>query len=256
MRRQPVPNGMTLLATQRAFRAYLLNQPGDMISRIAGPAVNCLTVYHHAYRAQLAAVLADTYEKTRNWLGEAAFEAAASAHIAANPPTSWTLGDYGSAFSSTLGRLHPRDVEVRELADLDWALRRAFEARDEASLPVHLIAGIDWSCATIRLASSVSIHTAHTNAAALWSAMAAGQIPPAAQLLSQPARIRVWRDGLAPRFATIDAIEAEALSRLLEGVAFADMCAELAERVQVEALADMLAGWLRDGLVVALGRTA
>ena len=256
MRRQPAPIGMTLLATQRAFRAYLLNQPCDMMSRVAGPAMNCLTVYHHAYRAQLAGVLADSYEKTRNWLGEAAFEAAASAHIAANPPTSWTLGDYGAGFSSTLSRLHPRDLEVKELADLDWALRRAFEARDEASLPVHLVAGIDWSFATIRLASSLSIHTAHTNAAALWSAMAAGQIPPAAQLLPEPARIRVWRDGLSPRFATIDANEAQALSKLAEGVAFADICAELAERVPVEALADMLAAWLRDGLVVAVGRTA
>jgi hypothetical protein len=86
--------------------------------------------------------------------------------------------------------------------------------------------------------------------------MAAGQIPPAAQLLSEPAPIRVWRDGLSPRFATIDANEAQALSKLAEGVAFADICAELAERVPVEALADMLAGWLRDGLVVAVGRTA
>lgn len=242
---------MSLLAAQRAFKAYLLNQPCDMMSRIGGRAMSGITVYHYAYRAQLGAALSDSYEKTRAWLGDAAFEAAAAAHIAANSPSSWTLGHYGNGFASTLARLYPRDPEVSELADLDWALRRAFDAPDEAPLPAERIANVDWSRAAFKLTSSLHVNRATTNAAALWSAMAEQQTL-RAQVLPEPASIRIWRDNLSPRFATIDVIEAEALFKLREGATFEEMCAEMTNVAEVATLGNMLGDWLRDGLIVGL----
>lgn len=243
---------MSLLAAQRAFQAYLLNQSGDVMSRVAGPATDRMMVYHYAYRAQLGVALADSYEKTRVWLGETAFEAAVTAHIAGNPPSSWTLGHYGHGFATTLARLYPRDPEVRELAELDWALRQAFEARDEASLTAEQMANVDWSRVTLKLASSLHVNRATTNAAALWSAMAESQPLRVAEILPEPVTIRIWRDGLSPRFITMDAIEAEALSKVRKGAPFAEICAAMRNFAEVATLGDMLGSWLRDGLIVGL----
>lgn len=119
---------MSLLELQRSFHRYLVDAPNELPGSVSVQGRPGLGVYHNAYRAQLVAALKDSYERLWAWLGDESFEQAARAHVEAYPPHSWTLGDYGDAFSHTLSKLYPDDIEIAELATLDWALRRAFES--------------------------------------------------------------------------------------------------------------------------------
>ena len=106
---------MNLIQLQRAVREKILADAPAIAAEVRGNPDRGLAVYRHAYRAQLVACLADTYEKVWAWLGDDAFEVVARRHIEVNPPHSWTLGDYGKTFIDTLDDAYPDDREVAEL---------------------------------------------------------------------------------------------------------------------------------------------
>lgn len=244
---------MSLLALQRAMRDQILAVEPD---GVAAGSERGLAVYRHAYRAQLAACLRDTFSKTQAWLGDEAFDRACQDHIADHAPHSWTLGDYGEGFEHTLRRLYPRDPEVFELAWLDWGLSRAFDGPDADPISQEALASVDWERAVLHFVPTLSISLARTNAAAIWSAIAEGVTPPPAATLPQPAAVRVWRLGLSPQFRTIDALEREALELALKGAGFAEVCDRLAgqgdDGQSAQALGAMLGSWLQDGLITSI----
>ena len=242
---------MKLPDLQSDFCAYLLDRP----NRAAAEAVGDLSVYHHAYRAQLLGVLRDTFEKSWSWLGDDAFEAAAHAHIAAHPPSSWTLNVYGGGFDRTLAGLHPDDPEVAELAWLEWTLRRAFDGPDAGAFDPSGLAGIDWENAVLYPVPTLALGPVTSNCAAIWSALAEGATPPPAERQPIAGAIRVWRQGLSARFRSIDAAEERAARLMLEGAGFAEICALLAAEGLDEGGAEIgriLGAWLQDGLVAAI----
>lgn len=251
---------MTLAAVQKAFCAYLVDEPNGMPDHVGNEAALGLAVYHNAYRAQLVACLRDSHERTWAWLGDDAFEAAARAHIAAVPPSSWTLGDYGGSFADNLMGLFPEDAEVAEIARLDWALRRAFDCVDAPPITPERLTEVDWDHAVLRLSPTLAILSFATNAAAIWSAIAADDTPTAAVLLPRSVVIRVWRQDLSPRFATVDAVEAVALDAVAGGATFAGLCEVLSRshgvNTAVERAGTLLGAWLADGLIVAIDDTA
>jgi hypothetical protein len=251
---------MTLAELQHQFRDYLLDRPNQIAALGANAPEVGLAVYHHAYRAQLLACLADTYAKVWSWIGDEGFERAGRRHIDDHPPSSWTLNDYGSSFPDTLAALYPDDPEVAELGRLDWALRRAFDGADAEPVDLTSLAEVDWETARIGFVPTLRLFDITTNCAAIWNALAAEETPPPVERLPAPAAIRVWRLGLAPQFQTIDASERRALDLALAGSTFAEVCAALVRMLdesQVAALAGQwLAAWLREGLVATVASGA
>jgi hypothetical protein len=247
---------MTLIETQRRFSTWLGGGETD-ISAMMGPrARRGLAVYRHAVGATLTAALRDSFEKTHAWLGDAAFDAAATAHTQTRPSTSWTLSDYGEGFEATLADLYPYDPEVAELAWLDWSLRRAFQGPDSAAIDPAGLAGIDWDAAILCCAPTLARRRIVTNAAAIWRALSAGEAPPLAANLDGPAGLIVWRQGLEPRFRTIDPIEQASLESALAGEDFATVC-EVTARADplgdpARRAGEMLAQWLGEGLIVGV----
>jgi hypothetical protein len=247
---------MTLIETQRRFSAWLAGGEAD-ISAMMGPrGRRGLAVYRHAVGATLTAALRDSFEKTHAWLGDAAFEAAAAAHIRTRPSKSWTLSDYGEGFEATLAELYPYDLEVAELAWLDWSLRRAFEGPDAAAVDSADLAEINWDAAIICFAPTLTWRTIATNAAAIWRALSADERPPVAAWLVAPAGLIVWRQGLEPRFRTIDPIEQAALESALAGEDFATVCEVIARADPLgdpaRRAGELLALWLGEGLIVGV----
>jgi hypothetical protein len=246
---------MTLAELQRAFRAHIERGEGAINDGVPPDARRGLAVYRHAYRANLVACLADTFEKTAAWLGEDAFEAAALEHLAGHPPTSWTLNAYGQGFDDTLEGLYPADPEVAEIAWLDWSLRRAFDGPDsDVQVPADL-ARTDWDRAVLRLAPTLTLRRTRTNAAALWSAMAAGESPPAVAHPAGAVGLAVWRHGLSPRFRSLSETDYRALDQALAGAPFAMICERLADDAlsgeDAAAFAGgLLSGWLAEQIVI------
>ena len=247
---------MSLLALQRDMRDHLLNGEDIAARRVHGESTAGLAVYHNAYRAQLIDCLRDTYEKLAAWLGDDAFEAAARDYVEANPPHSWTLSDYGAGFVATLATIYREDPEVAELAWLDWTLRRAFEAADCEPIDAAGLADIDWDQALFSFAPTLSLKLVQTNCAAIWSALAAGPMPPPAERLSCATTIQVWRAGLTPQFKTIPSTEARALRLAMVGFSFGEICKiaidEADECEAVKAASQLLSAWLSDGIITEI----
>jgi len=66
----------------------------------------------------------------------------------------------------------------------------------------------------------------------------------------------IWRKAWQPHFRTLDPVEHAALSQLLAGASFAQVCASLGERLSDQdataQAARHLATWLQDGLIAGL----
>jgi hypothetical protein len=68
--------------------------------------------------------------------------------------------------------------------------------------------------------------------------------------------LRVWRRDLSPHFRAIDLIEQQALLMACHGASFAAICSAIAPRMESsrapEVAGALLAGWLQDGLIIAV----
>jgi hypothetical protein len=237
---------MSLTQLQQDFCAYLLDRPNAIEAEVTGD----IGVYHHAYRAQLLNCLRDTFDKTWSWLGDDRFEAAARAHIEAHPPSGWTLNVYGEGFDRSLASLYPDDPEIAELAGLEWRLRRAFDGPDAEPVDPSELGAIDWDNAILHAVPTLALGRVTTNCAALWSALAEGVAPPAAERLPEPAAIRIWRLGPSSRFRSIGLAEEQALRLVLAGARFAEICERIAH--DSAEIGQIFGLWLQDGLIAAI----
>ena len=247
---------MTLATLQRDFRHWLTDGTATASARFDARAQPGLLIYQNNYRAALVECLTERFERVHLWLGDAAFLAAAIAHIDATPPSAWTLDAYGAGFADTLAGLYPQDREVAEIAWLDQALSNAFTAPDATPLSAQAIAQIDWDHAILTLTPTLAMANVHSNAAAVWSALSAGDMPPASQRLDPPQTMLVWRQDFTPCFRTIDAQERDAISAIRAGATFAQLCTDLidalGEAEGVGRAGAYLGQWFSDALVTGL----
>jgi len=247
---------VSLLAIQRAFRDHLLAGADVPLEGVAVGAMRGLPVYRHTYRAQLVASLRNTFEKTWAWLGDEAFDRAVTRHVDGHSPASWTLNVYGGNFPQTLRDLFPGELEVAELAWLEWALRRAFDGPNAKPLGADALARIDWDSARLSFLPTLVLGEVATNAPAIWSALNRGERPPPAERAGTAA-VRVWRADLSPKYRSIEDFERRALLLALAGKRFPDLCDCLAgeddHEVAVQRIGALLASWIQDGLIIGIG---
>ena len=247
---------MSLLALQRDVRAWLAEGSEEAAERLGPSARPGLSVYQNNYRAQLVACLGESFERVHMWLGDEGFFAIVDAHIDLTPPHAWTLDAYAEGFPDTLERLFPDDPEVVELGWLDLALSEAFVGPDADPVDPALLGEVDWDNAVIRLAPTLVTKPFTTNAAAIWSALSADDMPPGAEYLDAPATMIVWRQNLVSCFRPAEPGEARALDLAREGASFGALCAalidELGEEAGVAAAGALLGQWIGDGLIVGL----
>lgn len=247
---------MNLLAMQRDFRAWLSESSNDAALRIGEAARPGLEVYHDNYRAALANCLTEVFERVHLWIGDERFRSTTAAHIDVTPPHAWTLDAYADDFPETLDLLFRDDPEIAELGWLDLALSDAFVGPDAAPIGPDRLGEVDWDRATLRLSPTLAIHVFRSNAAAIWSALSVGEVPPPAALLSEPATILVWRKGLTPCFRTLEPAEAKAIDLARSGAGFGSICAAMVERLGeddgVAAAGQFLGRWMGDGLIVGV----
>ncbi len=252
---------MSLLALQDALQGHILGLGGDIADHLEAPrgvdAAARLRVYHHAYRARFGDVLREAFDKTWSWLGDEPFNAAVAAYIEARPSASFSLDDYGAGFPDFLAQRLPDDIEAIELAWLERAMRKAFDGADATPLEPAELAALDaeaWDRARFAFHPTLVVRPVRAPLGALWSGIEGGEAftPPAVE---PGLSIRVWRKGLQPHFRMIEADEALALTELMQGLTFAELCARLPQRDgtdPVEQAAALLAVWLQDELIVGV----
>lgn len=244
---------MSLLGVQVAMRSWLQTGSDAAPPRFDRRSLAGLEVYRNNYRSQLLSCLELSFPNVRAWLGDAAFFAACAEHVTAVAPQSWTIDDYAAGFPARLQRSWPDDPEVFELAWLELAMAQAFVAPDTPALAAEHFEGVDWDEASLQLWPSLRLEPAKSNAGAIWSALNAGESPPAAEWLPPGSAYLVWRSGLSARFRTIDAAERRALAQIQRGKDFAALCAftvaEHGQEAGINRVAEWLGRWMADGLI-------
>jgi hypothetical protein len=247
---------MNLVALQRDFRSWLTLEASDAAARLGDHVMPGLAVYLNNYRGQLMACLCESFMAVRAWLGEAAFDGAAATHIDRLPPYNWTLDAYVLEFPDTINALYPEDPEVIELAQLERDLGLAFVGQDSESLDLAALAQVDWDSAILKLVATFSLLPVKTNAGAIWSAIKAGEAPPAVAFFDVPAVIALWRKDYSPTFRTLAPLEAQAIFMVAEGRTFGEICRAVIHEVGAlegpQVAGNLLGRWIGDGMVDAV----
>jgi uncharacterized protein (UPF0276 family) len=220
------------------------------------PITGRLSIYHHAYRARLTEVLADTYAKTYLYMGSDTFDAHARTYAVAHPPRTRSLNRYGEGLIDVLREQYPDNPELHELAQLDWDLRTRFDGADVPVLDLDdAQESDDWTTRAEVMHPSALLRTVTTNVVSLWNAIHTDDEVPEAVALPALATLLVWRKGYQPHFQTLDGPQAAWVRCLQAGDSVQRACAALLEAQlwdgDAAALSQWLAQLLNDGLVRA-----
>ena len=251
---------------QRQLSHYLLDQ-ADAASASAveellhtkPPATSQqrLGIYHHAYRARLAEVLADSFAKTNLYMGSDGFAEVATAFAVQQPPRTRSLGRYGADLPAYLGALYPDNPELRELAQLDWDLRSRFDGADAPALNATTAANpaaSAWLSWTAPLHPSLVLRSVSSNVAQLWRAIDADEDVPEVHYSTEAKTLAIWRKELQPHFQTLDSNEAVFLHCLAGGQSIEDAANNLADSpvlADPQTLGRWLQAWLENGLLLS-----
>jgi hypothetical protein len=244
---------MALSDQQTGFQGWLIDS-----SSVAPPAVNNkkgLAIYHHAFRARLRQGLGETFEKTWLWLGDDAFDGAVAAYVRSHVPRHRSLDHYGDRFADFLRQHFADDLEISELAVIDWTLHLCFSGLDADPMDQDAFVACDWEKFVLRLVPTYTTHVLATNAASIWRALADQVPPPAAARLPSPVTYRFWRKAFSPHFTAMDVLEVRALDLVQKGLSFTAVCEALVNGASgsppIAEIGCLLARWHDDSLIAA-----
>jgi hypothetical protein len=133
---------------QRAFGAALLAEDAAAVAPYlvedGFSAAERLRIHRNGCRSTLTRSLRMTYPALERLVGAEFFDAAAQAFIAAHPPASGCLNDYGGEFAEFLEAFHPARplAYLGAVARFEWALGVAANAPDVPALDVTALAAL------------------------------------------------------------------------------------------------------------------
>lgn len=248
----------SVLSTQLSFQQHMLGH-GDATPLLAGSAERRalgLAIYANAYRQRLVDALADTFAKTHAVLGDEAFEAAALAFISGHPPTHQNLREFGAGFTEHLRATLPEQPQAAELAQLDRALRRAFDGADSAVLGATELGAVPpeaWGSLTLTPVPTALLLRFEHNTVAVWQAIDDDDhAPPPAQRGDMAVDWLIWRKELQPHFRSLVPAEAALLRAMLAGASFAEACEQAAGESEDDItplIGQCLRVWVDDGVL-------
>jgi uncharacterized protein (UPF0276 family) len=207
-----------------------------------------LGLYHHAYRARLAEVLADTFAKTYRFMGSDLFDEEAMRFAPQQPPTERSLNRYGMAFPAYLAARYPDNPELFELAQLDGDLRSVFDGADVRAWSAddaQADAEAQWLQRAAPLHPSLRMRPIRSNVVSIWNAIHDDAEVPPVELMSEPAHLVVWRKGLQPHFQSVAAEEAAFLAALLQGMSITEACSDATAAAGLKGDPVRLSRWLQ-----------
>jgi hypothetical protein len=212
-------------------------------------------IYYNAYRIRLIEVLNDTFEHTATYLGGEWFNNLAASYVQENTSTHNNIGLYGKWFSAHLARELPDDLEVAELAHMDWSLRRAFDGANADVVTQNKLAELAaaGNLGQLSPVPTLTISIQQFNTLDIWHAINEDKTPPVVAKLPEPVNILMWRKGHSPHFRSLSPIESAAVAYLCAGHGLESIAEMLAEDFPEEDIAAafgmMIARWLEDELL-------
>jgi hypothetical protein len=235
---------------QAAFKRYLLaadNEESLCAEVMTGnaPAAARLDVYRHAYNVRLQDALAHDFPALLAAAGEKKFGRLVAAYLRERPSKHPSLRWLGEPLADWLRASN--EPALADIAALEWAVLRAFDAPDAAPLtPAHLsdLPPDRWPELRLSLHPSVSLLSVAVNARAIWSAVRSSEAPPA--LTPSAEWLIVWRAANGPAVQSISR-SADLLLRVLgSGSNLGSSCEALAKSTDSDKVPTFVAEQLHE----------
>jgi hypothetical protein len=222
-------------------------------SRTQEPAQR-VEVYADAYFLRLRDVLAEDFPRVAKLIGDEAFEGLARGYLKAHPSTEPSLRHLGRGLSAFIRTRKDLPPWLADLAALEWARVNAFDApNDDAPLTTAKLAELDpavWPQLKLIAVRSLETLDASWPVHRLWAEESPEQVA------AHPTSLRVWRGKDFYVFhAPMDSRESAAMSRLLAGASFGEICQvfeDLDEQQAAQEAGALLLRWLEDRIIARL----
>jgi len=224
----------TLAEWQAGFKQYLFSGANEAVfaeqvaAANATHAIQRLDIYRNAYYIRLQEALAHDFPVLLAFMGEGAFGQEMAAYIKTCPSTSPSLRYIGERLPDYLSA--QGKPQLAELAHLEWAMLKAFDAADADSLTVNDMAHIPpgaWQGLHFELHPSVSLLEVRHHVVDVWTAHHREQ-PLPIQRNDETTPLLVWRGADGPRLHRFSGECRSLITDLDEGLSFARACEHLA----------------------------
>ena len=251
---------MNLEHLQRTFFNQItlpVNKPQSIV-RAAGSLSpeDRIKIYYDAYRFRLINALSDTYPAVHTLLGDDEFEKLCRKYIDAYPPEHFSIRYYGNCLSEFVisNALTQNPTLIAEMASFEWALRHAFDAKNENMLTLEDLQKSeiqDWSKVTFQIPQSLVCLELFWNVPALWKAVEQNDDPVQESCDEIASCWIIWRPHLETFFRSFNEKEFTAFQLLMEKNTFGDMCEKISllDDSPAQLMAEFLSNWISEGLI-------
>ena len=254
--------------TREAFDAALDETPA--LGRVAR-----MDIYADDYYWRLAGVL-EQHLPTVAWLlGSVAFHNLATDYVLARPSRDADLRRFSAAFPAFLAEheLGHSSPELVDVARIELDRIELLDGPDEQPLSAAVLAELPldrWPELAFRPITSLRLRPCRWAFASLWDRRREGAAADAREQAQTPGHTLVWRRALTVYHRDLEPAEARALTAMLAGHRFIDICAaasntdgpsdpsdpsdhrQAGEAVDPRAVAAYLRRWLDAGLIASL----
>ncbi|MCB1914157.1 MAG: putative DNA-binding domain-containing protein [Rhodocyclaceae bacterium] len=243
---------MGLIELQRQMRQAITHGASPpALARCDG-----LAVYRHAWRSRMVEALRNNYPVIHRVLGDDAFSQLADAYLDEHPSHFRSIrwfGDRLAEFVLAQPEFVPHPA-VADMARFEWALSLAFDGADGRPLGVRALAGLapeQWAALRFALQPTCRVLALEWSVAPVWRELATAEDPDHQAPMPEPLdhSVLVWRQGLQPRWRSLDALEAGLLEAIRNGLNFAGLCALAGEVVGEDDAAAAVVQYVRQWLV-------
>jgi len=219
---------------QQAFMQHLLGTPSSIIEHIQSSATTSaeqrLKLYSQGYRLRLKEAIISDYDCLHGYLGDDMFEQLMDHYIDQYPSKHPSLRYYSQQIPALLAKQSPFSEypESLEIAQIEQAFNDSFDAANCTPLSINYLAEIQpeaWPILQIKLHASVQLINCQTNSFPIWKALSEEQTPP--KSTKDTTTWLIWRKDLVSRYRALDDAESHALSQVLKGSDFGEICSGL-----------------------------
>ncbi len=224
---------MKLNELQSAFKHYLFSGANEATlakairATPACAAAPRLDVYRNAYYIRLQEALARNFPVLLGVLGEQAFGRTMAAWLQRHPSRHFSLQSLGAQLADWFRRQH--HAELADLARLERAVLRAFDAAAAPCLSAHTLAGITaeaWQVLRLKPVPSLTLLVLSSNAAEVWTSHVRQQTVPPLQVTA-PQPVVVWRADNGPALHRISNTQYQFLQSLAVTSRLGEACQRL-----------------------------
>lgn len=220
-----------------------------------GSAADQFAVYQGSIFGGLTKSLAATYPVCHRLVGETFFDALAYRYIARFPSISPDLNDYGEQLADFIDNSPAAEAlpYLADVARLEWAWHRAFNAADPRDSNLHLLNQIprdQYPAMRFMLTPDSSLLVSPYPIQQIWAVnQTDSQDDEYIDLASGGCRLYVWRQALDMHIDKLTPAEWDLLTQLTLEIPFGELCEQLLARHPGQNMGQLLGSGIQRGWI-------